>query len=50
VKQALTDNMQYFVKFEPENGWGGYDDALGFITQLDRYLVDCPNDYTLKVH
>jgi hypothetical protein len=49
VRQTLRDNPSYFKRFEPENGWGGYENVVKFIGKLDDYLIEAPDDYTLKV-
>ena len=49
VRQSLTDRPDYFRRFEPENGWGSYDGVLEFITELDAYLMDAPDEYVLRV-
>ena len=49
VRQALTDNPTYFERFNPKNGWGSYRGTLEFIKELDKYLIDAPDDFVFRV-
>ena len=45
----MEDNLEYFKQFDPDNGWGGYDDVLNFFHEVRNYMVDAPDAYILKV-
>lgn len=36
----LTENPEYYRKFNPENLWGNYD---GLVTFVSEYIVACRN-------
>lgn len=40
LKKLLAD-PEYFKQFNPENGWGSYEDLVDFVTE---YLQACKNN------
>ena len=47
---VMEDNADYFRMFNPRNGWGTYEIALEFLTELALYLHTAPDEYVFEVH
>ncbi len=47
--QLMSDLPDYFQEFNPENGWGDYQEALSFLQSLHAYLSDAPGDYVMRI-
>jgi hypothetical protein len=46
---VMEDNRIYFEKFNPENGWGSYENVLDFLIELGLYLHEAPDEYVMRV-
>ena len=50
----INDNKEYFAQFNPpiENGemWGGVEDVIRYLEDLQSYLDRCPDNYVMVVH
>jgi hypothetical protein len=44
--QELTQNPEKYKKFNPENGWGTYEQLCKF---TENYIVECSNRPNAKV-
>jgi hypothetical protein len=46
---VMEDNPSYFELFNPENGWGSYENVMEFLVELSLYLKEAPDDYVMSV-
>lgn len=40
--EQLKSNPEYYKKFNPENGWGTYDDFVPFVEKVLKACLDYP--------
>lgn len=44
LREYMEDNRDTLVKLNPENGWGDYDGALQFVTNLINASIRNPDE------
>ncbi len=44
LRGYMEDNREALMKLDPENGWGSYDGALQFVTDLINASIRNPFD------
>jgi len=44
IREYMEDNEADLLQFEPDNGWGNFDGALGFINQLIAASLRNPDE------
>ena len=44
IREYMEDHRDELLEMEPENGWGSYDGALGFVNRLIAASLRHPDD------
>lgn len=44
----LTNNPEKFKQFNPENGWGTYEQLVNFVKDFIKHLIDSPDGSVIE--